>query len=73
MGWGSRTNPRSADGKSERTATERLFQDMAETFATRDDYEAYLDAAGCSNSERIYLEQFLPARLTQTQLIARPS
>lgn len=69
MGWAARLNPRSFDGHSERDALHARLERFGEAFPTREAYELYLDAAGVTDEERIYMERFLPAHLTQTALV----
>ncbi len=65
MGWASRSNPRSLDGcLSERTVLNARLIRFAEFFATRAEYEAYLETAKVTPEECAYLESLLPARLT---------
>lgn len=64
MGWASKLNPRSPDGKSERQAINALLTRFGESFATRQEYEAACDLAGVTDEERCYMESLLPAHLT---------
>lgn len=63
MGWGSRANPRTLDGKDERDALNARIDRMFTFFATRADYEHYLKNAKVTAEEWAYLEERLPDRL----------
>jgi hypothetical protein len=66
MGYAARANPRSAEGKAERDALNARLDRFFEAFATRSDYEYYLQRAGVTPEEWTYLESRLPARLAPT-------
>lgn len=64
MGWAARANPRSFDGSTDsRSVLDARLQRFCEFFATREDYEAYLEGRGITDTERAHLETLLPARL----------
>ena len=64
MGWASRLNPRSLDGAvDERAVLNARIDRMFEAFATRADYEYYLQRAKIDPTEWAYLESRLPDRL----------
>ncbi len=65
MGWGSRSNPRSLDCAylDERAVLNARLDRMFAFFATRADYEYYLDRAKVDPTEWAYLESRLPDRL----------
>jgi hypothetical protein len=63
MGYASRVNPRSADGKCERDALNARLDRFFEAFATRADYEYYLNRAKVTADEWAYLEARIPDRL----------
>ena len=65
MGWGSRTNPRSFDctWQEERDVLNARLDRFFQAFATRTDYESYLNRAQIDPTEWAYLESRLPDRL----------
>lgn len=63
MGWASRANPCSPDGKAEYDAAEAQMRQFVSQFRTRETFEAYCDRADLTTSERIYLETLLPPHL----------
>lgn len=64
MGWAARANPRSFLGKtSERDVLNARLDRFFTAFATRVEYEAYLQRAKVDATEWAYLESRLPERL----------
>lgn len=65
MGYSARANPRSFDGKAglERDVMMARLTRFAAFFATREQYEAYLETAGVTDTERGFLETVLPYAL----------
>lgn len=69
MGWAARTNPRSLDGAPDGMAVlEARIARFCAFFATREDYECYLEGRGITDAERAYLEAHLPAHLAAVNL-----
>jgi hypothetical protein len=64
MGWASRANPRSfASDYPERDVLNARLDRFFEAFATRADYEQYLNRAKVDATEWAYLETRIPDRL----------
>ncbi len=64
MGWAARVNPRSeCGGTAERDAINARLDRFFEAFATRADYEYYLNRAKVDATEWAYLESRIPDRL----------
>ena len=64
MGRESRLNPRSMDGGTSPTDAFRArLVRFGQFFATRAQYEDYLDGRDISDAERAVLEQHLPSHL----------
>lgn len=64
MGYAARLNPRSVEGGT--TTADALQARLARFcafFATRADYEGYLEGRGITDAERATLEALLPAHL----------
>lgn len=64
MGWAARANPRSFMGNDPTGAYEARLERFFEAFATRTDYEYFLNRAKVTPAEWAMLEARLPQRLT---------
>lgn len=64
MGWAARVNPRSTEGgTAHEDALRARLRRFGAFFATREQYESYLEGRGITDAERAYLETLLPAHL----------
>ena len=66
MGWAARANKISTQGKGElgeRGALMARIERFYDGCSTRDEFEAWMEAAGVDLGERSFLEQRAPARL----------
>lgn len=64
MGWAARANLRSTDGgTAPADAMRARIARFCAFFATREQYDGYLDGRDVSDAERAYLETMLPPHL----------
>lgn len=64
MGWAARANPRSTDGGTDYSvALQARLKRFGEFFATRQQYEDFLEGRDITDAERAYLETMSPAHL----------
>ena len=64
MGWAARANPRSTEGGTDsRDALKARLERFCAFFATREQYEGFLEGRNVTDAERAYLETMLPAHL----------
>ena len=71
MGHAARHNPASKHYAGEsREAMNARLRKFCDFFATREDYDAYLERAGVTELERKHLEGLLPERLQQPLIVS---